>query len=296
MKISCHIIQDILPLYIEGMVSEDTKVMVEDHIRDCHECSDLLANMKDSEINIIDDDRSILSKVNKRIQKKNRQVFVVSLALALIIFILAISFLTSPEYIPYSNSSVSIEEVGDKRLMVIFSQDVYGYDINKYLSEDRSGYEYHLTTWNSIWNRKIKKSNINNTILNPDGEKVNAVYYYSVDGQVDRLIYGKSPYENGGVMTLPRLFLGYYFVLALGMTGLLATITFLFRKNREVTRIMVRLLFIPMSYVIGNLLLKGLKTSSYNATRDFYGILLLTIPIYIGMVEVYKKINKKRYD
>ena len=34
-KISCHIIQDILPLYVDGIVSEDTKEMVEEHLREC---------------------------------------------------------------------------------------------------------------------------------------------------------------------------------------------------------------------------------------------------------------------
>ena len=36
-KISCHIIQDILPLYVDGIVSEDTKEMVEEHLRECEE-------------------------------------------------------------------------------------------------------------------------------------------------------------------------------------------------------------------------------------------------------------------
>ena len=38
MKISCSVIRDILPLYVENMVSEDTKEIVEEHIKDCEEC------------------------------------------------------------------------------------------------------------------------------------------------------------------------------------------------------------------------------------------------------------------
>ena len=37
-KISCHVIQDILPLYVDGIVSEDTKEMVEEHLRECESC------------------------------------------------------------------------------------------------------------------------------------------------------------------------------------------------------------------------------------------------------------------
>ena len=33
-KINCNVIQDILPLYIEDAVSEDTKELVEEHLQD----------------------------------------------------------------------------------------------------------------------------------------------------------------------------------------------------------------------------------------------------------------------
>ena len=31
-KISCNIIKDILPLYLDGVVSDDTRQMVEEHL------------------------------------------------------------------------------------------------------------------------------------------------------------------------------------------------------------------------------------------------------------------------
>ena len=37
-KINCNVIQDILPLYIEDAVSEDTKELVEEHLQDCEIC------------------------------------------------------------------------------------------------------------------------------------------------------------------------------------------------------------------------------------------------------------------
>ena len=36
--ISCNIIQDLIPLYIENMVSEDSKTLVEEHIAHCENC------------------------------------------------------------------------------------------------------------------------------------------------------------------------------------------------------------------------------------------------------------------
>ena len=34
-KINCNVIQDILPLYIDDVVSDDTKELVEEHLQNC---------------------------------------------------------------------------------------------------------------------------------------------------------------------------------------------------------------------------------------------------------------------
>lgn len=40
MKIKCPIIEDLLPLYIDGACSEESKVIVEEHLKECSLCSD----------------------------------------------------------------------------------------------------------------------------------------------------------------------------------------------------------------------------------------------------------------
>ena len=37
-KISCNVIQDIMPLYVDEIVSEDTKKLVEEHLKECEDC------------------------------------------------------------------------------------------------------------------------------------------------------------------------------------------------------------------------------------------------------------------
>ncbi len=45
MKVKCTIIEDLLPLYADGICSEDTKEMVAAHLRECPECSRKYKNM-----------------------------------------------------------------------------------------------------------------------------------------------------------------------------------------------------------------------------------------------------------
>lgn len=40
-KISCNVIIDLLPLYREGICSEDSKVFIEEHFRTCENCRQL---------------------------------------------------------------------------------------------------------------------------------------------------------------------------------------------------------------------------------------------------------------
>ena len=38
MKISCNIIEDLLPLYVDDAVSEDSRQLVEEHLKECASC------------------------------------------------------------------------------------------------------------------------------------------------------------------------------------------------------------------------------------------------------------------
>ena len=46
MKISCNVIEDLLPLYIDEMVSEDSRQLVEEHLKGCQSCQRILEEMK----------------------------------------------------------------------------------------------------------------------------------------------------------------------------------------------------------------------------------------------------------
>ena len=46
MKINCSIIDDLLPLYLEDICSEDSKAALEEHLQECSACREKLARMK----------------------------------------------------------------------------------------------------------------------------------------------------------------------------------------------------------------------------------------------------------
>ena len=40
MKVTCKVIQDLLPLYVDGVCSPDTAALVEEHLKDCEACQE----------------------------------------------------------------------------------------------------------------------------------------------------------------------------------------------------------------------------------------------------------------
>lgn len=53
MKVNCDVVRDLLPLYVEEMLSEESQQIVEEHLCDCEQCQKILAEMKTPEIQII---------------------------------------------------------------------------------------------------------------------------------------------------------------------------------------------------------------------------------------------------
>ncbi len=45
MKIHCRVIRDLLPLYVEGLASPESRELVEQHLTDCPECRQKLTEM-----------------------------------------------------------------------------------------------------------------------------------------------------------------------------------------------------------------------------------------------------------
>lgn len=49
MKNNCDIIRDLLPLYVDGVCSQDSAKLVEEHLTDCQSCRELLDKLRGEE-------------------------------------------------------------------------------------------------------------------------------------------------------------------------------------------------------------------------------------------------------
>lgn len=83
MKKECSIVRDVLPLYFENMVSEDTAEFVKKHLENCPDCAAELEAMKsDKQIDEAEslqkgNDANVISAVKKKIAKKILKIVVI---------------------------------------------------------------------------------------------------------------------------------------------------------------------------------------------------------------------------
>lgn len=90
MTYDCQLIEDLLPLYVDGLLSEASRDLVDDHLATCADCRDLLASLEE------DRDRELVplasydvpvEEFSKNIKRYRRWVkIVVALALVLMAF------------------------------------------------------------------------------------------------------------------------------------------------------------------------------------------------------------------
>lgn len=75
MKNECCIIRDILPLYIENMVSDDTVCFIEEHLKNCSECT--LEYEKSQEANVVsekEDEKNTEQEIVRVIKKLRKKI------------------------------------------------------------------------------------------------------------------------------------------------------------------------------------------------------------------------------
>ena len=105
MKIDCCVVRDLLPLYIENMVSDQTAEQIKQHLAECPVCQNEYDSFRDnSKLDVLETPilQSDVKPFKKIVRKLNRQMN--SLAYGLIIFfILWVFSLTGGEDLMYNS-------------------------------------------------------------------------------------------------------------------------------------------------------------------------------------------------
>jgi len=280
MKLSCNIINDLLPLYVEGLASEDTRKAVEEHLADCSACQKNFEKMRKPVIKTAVESVP-LKKVKTALQRQRLKGIALTAVIMLILAVSAIAYLTTPEYLPYSENMFSFSEKEDGTIIVTVNEAISGYDVDGYYdSDDPSVYIYNI----SVWKYQLGKKSVEQSIVLKPVEAEKVAVFYDPQGEEQIFVYGYNPDPDRGVITLPRLALAYYLIFALVLMMILGLLLLKFRNNRRVKQLLDYIIGIPAAYLLGHLCIKGISTVTYSLTRDLSAIIIVAVLVYCAFL------------
>lgn len=96
MKMECDIVKDLLPLYVEQLAGEASKIAVEEHLEECESCKEIYREMKTPEPHVKYDREPAESF--RRYVKKSKRKFGLKVAVstaAVVLILLLVLFLLS---------------------------------------------------------------------------------------------------------------------------------------------------------------------------------------------------------
>ena len=228
-----------------------------------------------------------LVSIKRKLQRQKVKTVLCTALFLVALFVSAFALLSIPTYFPYEENLFAIKENGDESITITFDERVTDYLLVKdayNCPEEVMNQEvrsYQISAWSSLWSKWFSKGSVQSVTIQKGVGEVISVYYTSNDGHEDVCIYG-DPITSGGVVTLPRLVLGYYFVLAVVCVAVLLVIWFFVRRKTKGKTVIETILFYPISYCIAHVIIAGHRPSSYAAQRDFLFIVLVSILIYSG--------------
>ena len=139
-KISCDIIQDMLPLYYDEVCSADSRKMIEEHLQECEKCSNIFQKLKTE---CVVDTKENAESIQSSVMGKMAHSWKRSLLRSFIIGIVIQNSMVSPEQISISAYSLTDEQI-TFRLELL---DGYcGGTIKTYTDENRNLYISVLRT------------------------------------------------------------------------------------------------------------------------------------------------------
>ncbi|PIC62588.1 hypothetical protein CSV79_16255 [Sporosarcina sp. P13] len=117
--IKCTVIQDLLPLYVDEVVSDDTKSLVNEHLLTCENCKNEYEQMKGTLYVPIENKDTLFSQLKKRWNRKKwLLIFGSVLTTTLIGFVLFSFIFHYAKPIPYTAELFELEETADGTLVL----------------------------------------------------------------------------------------------------------------------------------------------------------------------------------
>ncbi len=277
MSISCGVMNDLLPLYQEGLLGADSVALVEEHLAGCAHCSQALKELRQAPTPA-PSVQAPLQQVGARIKRDTWRR--IAIAVAVVVFLGSVLFYhsTTRHYLRYSPELVTVKEVSPGKV-VVEGRGVTGV-WSQVLVPARSDVDRGLVTGTAVYlafyGPGAKQADSTSTFTTTFEEQGELQVFYTYPGEPAVRLHGPAG-EDEGFILLPRLALTYYLMYAIAVAAVLALLLLVLYKRPQARRVLIPLLCVPLCYLLAHFAIKGTGGASWDMLRDLAFILVAWI-------------------
>lgn len=127
MDISCDIIRDLLPLYAEDLVSDDSRELVDEHLCTCDPCTKQLGILKKAAVLPIEVETTSLKRVENTIRRRRILTVAAVLMTVVSLVVTVMTFLMTPYALTAEEAIEGVELRENGALAIDFARGVQGH-------------------------------------------------------------------------------------------------------------------------------------------------------------------------
>jgi|GEM_PF-3063022 len=124
---SCDIIRDLLPLYADNVASDGSRALVDEHIKSCKDCREMLARLQEGEVTIpVQVDKaeiSTLKTMKRKLFFKTFTIACAAIAATILLIFGAFGYYTP---LPYAAEKMSVIAASDGTIDILYDGNYTG--------------------------------------------------------------------------------------------------------------------------------------------------------------------------
>lgn len=230
MNVTCDIIKDLLPLYAEDMVSQDSKKLVDEHLCSCDSCTKELAGLVKTPKVPVEVEMGSLKRVETTIRRR-RLLAVLAAVFLMATLVLGVNlFLDAKVFLTVDQAVVSAQATEDGSLVIRYSNlvtgtgSVAGGDNQGVIAFTRMGKLLRPGTQEDGFTKDYGP-----TFRMDETEGKNIWYCNAKDGMGEDLLLEAGIDYDGAPLTQVNYHLAYYFAGVLVLGAILLLLAWLLR-------------------------------------------------------------------
>lgn len=296
MKLPCSVVRDLLPLHAESLTEPETSALIEEHLAECAPCAQRLAALREDPPRPVDTAQPLKS-LKKQLRLRR---WCTALLAALCVFVALYTCYYRADSLqcrPWQEGLIRV-----KGLETVTPEDRLGRSYQLLDKDAAPPHEYTgealvLQTDGSIssWLTTVSEADGITTVYLQGASQKRQLRQESASeyGELvlypapDRVVYGYAEPQqllwgavaDGGAQVLPRLMLAYCGLIAAGLALALGA-AWLCLRTKPLAPLMRQLFFAPLSWLLAQLLLKGMDTTTFFLQWELAYILGLAVAVY----------------